>query len=76
MAPNDSMLVIAQDAIAFARKKGANEAAAGAYRVRNVEVQWRDGKIEKVSEATTRGLGLELYVEGRYSSVSTSDLRL
>ncbi len=76
MAQNDSMLVIAQDAITLARKKGANEAAAGAYRVRNVEVQWRDGKVEKVSEATTRGLGLELYVEGRYSSVSTSDLRL
>ncbi len=75
MSQNDSMLVIAQDAIAFARKKGAREAAAGAYRVRNVEVQWRDGSLEKVSEATTRGLGLELYVDGRYSSVSTSDLR-
>ncbi len=72
---NDSMLDVAKNAAALAQKKGAREAAAGAYRVRNVEVQWRDGKLEKVSEATTRGLGLELYVEGRYSSVSTSDLR-
>src|SRR5690242_2043447 len=63
-----SMLSAAQDAVRLAQKKGANDAAAGAYRVRNVEVQWRDGKLEKVSEATTRGLGLELYVDGRYAS--------
>jgi PmbA protein len=40
-----------------------------------VEVQWRDGRLEKVSEATTRGLSVQLYVDGRYSAVSTSDLR-
>src|SRR5512139_1955012 len=62
-------------AAAAARRKGANEAAAGTYRSRHVEVVWRDGKVEKVSEATTRGLGLDLYVEGRYAAVSTSDLR-
>lgn len=66
---------VAQGVVALARKKGASEVAASAYRVRNVEVQWRDGKVERVSEATTRGLGLELYVDGRYSAVSTSDLR-
>jgi PmbA protein len=65
----------AEAAVAQARKHGAQGAAAGAYRVRQVEVQWRDGKLEKMSEATTRGLGLELYVDGRYGSVSTSDLR-
>jgi len=69
------MLDVAQDAVSLARRHGAREAAAAAYRVRTVEVQWRDGQLEKLSEATTRGLGLELYVEGRYSSVSTSDLR-
>jgi PmbA protein len=40
-----------------------------------VELSWRDGRVEKVSEATTRGLSLELYVDERYSTVSTSDLR-
>jgi len=69
------MLDVAHDAVSLARRRGASEASAAAYRVRTVEVQWRDGKLEKLSEATTRGLGLELYVEGRYSSVSTSDLR-
>ena len=75
MSQNESMLEVAKNAAALAQRKGAREAAAGAYRVRNVEVQWRDGKLEKVTEATTRGLGFELYVDGRYSSVSTSDLR-
>src|SRR5262249_31393038 len=46
-----------------------------ATRSRDVDIQWRDGKVEKVSEATTRGVSLQLYVEGRFSAVSTSDLR-
>ena len=71
----ENLLDVAQATVALARRKGAREAAGGAYRVRSVEVQWRDGQLEKVTEATTRGLGLELYVEGRYSAVSTSDLR-
>ncbi|HEY6099713.1 MAG TPA: TldD/PmbA family protein [Anaeromyxobacter sp.] len=69
------LLDITRSAAALALRKGANEAAAGAYRARHVEVAWRDGRVEKVSEATTRGLGLDLYVDGRYASVSTSDLR-
>jgi PmbA protein len=40
-----------------------------------VSLEWRDGKIEKINEATTRGLSLQLYVDGRYSQVSSSDLR-
>jgi len=75
MAERGDLLQVAEETVALALRKGAREAAGGAYRVRSVEVQWRDGQLEKVSEATTRGLGLELYVDGRYSSVSTSDLR-
>src|SRR5512141_2350126 len=71
----DSLLDIARRAAELALRHGAAEAAAGAYRARHVEVSWRDGKLEKVTEATTRGLGLDLYVGGRYASVSTSDLR-
>jgi PmbA protein len=75
MANTPDMLEIARQATRLAVKAGAREAAAGAARSRRVDVQWRDGKLEKVSEATTRGLGLELYVDGRYSSLATSDLR-
>jgi PmbA protein len=69
------LLDIARDAARLALRHGAGEAAAGTYRARHVEVAWRDGRLEKVTEATTRGLGLDLYVDGRYASVSTSDLR-
>ncbi len=65
----------ARRAVELARTHGATEASATAGRMREVEVQWRDGRLEKVSEATTRGLSLQLYLDGRYSSVSTSDLR-
>ncbi len=74
-AGGESLLDTTQRAVSTALAKGAAEVAAGAYRVRQVEVQWRDGSLERVSEATTRGLGLELYVDGRYGAVSTSDLR-
>jgi PmbA protein len=66
---------VARRAVETALARGAQGAAGGASRSRHVSVSWRDGKLERVSEATTRALGLELYVDGRYSSVATSDLR-
>jgi PmbA protein len=71
----EGMLDVTRQAVELALAKGAGSCAGGAYKVREVEVQWRDGALEKIAEATTRGLGLSLYVDGRYSAVSTSDLR-
>jgi PmbA protein len=70
-----SLLEIARHAVALAQAKGAQGASASAARAREVSVDWRDGRLEKITEATTRGVGLQLYVDGRYSAVSTSDLR-
>lgn len=70
-----ALLDTAKQAVSLALKKGAKEAAATATKSRDVNIGWRDGKVEKVSEATTRGVSVQLYVEGRYTSVSTSDLR-
>jgi PmbA protein len=67
--------VIAADCLKEALAQGASDSAVRAWRVRDVTLQWRDGKVEKVSEATTRGMAVQLYVDGRYSSASTSDLR-
>lgn len=69
------LLDVAKDAVSLARKKGAADAVASAYRSRDVELSFRDGRVEKTSEATTRGVSMALYVDGRYSAVSTSDLR-
>jgi PmbA protein len=65
----------AAQAIDLARAAGASAAAASASRSRAVELGLRDGVLEKVQESTSRGLSLELYVDGRYSSHSTTDLR-
>lgn len=69
------LFATAEQALALAKKSGAQDAAARVYRERNVEVQWRDGKLEQIKEATSRGLGIALYVDGRYANVTTSDLR-
>lgn len=66
---------VAGRCIELARAKGAREVAARAYKERDITVQWRDGKLEQINEATTRGVGLQLYVDGRYSAVQSSDLR-
>jgi PmbA protein len=69
------MLAIAQSCIDIAKKAGAKEASARAYRVRDVSLDYRDDRVEKIQESTTRGVNLQLFVDGRYSTVSTSDLR-
>ncbi|MFA6956890.1 MAG: TldD/PmbA family protein [Thermoanaerobaculia bacterium] len=75
IAPTTDMLSIAQGCIEIAKKQGAQDAAARAYKSREVSLDWRDGKVERIQESTTRGVGLQLFVDGRYSTVSTSDLR-
>lgn len=66
---------IAKNALALAKKEGAQDAAVNAWRSRDVETTWRDGKLEKIGDATTRGLTVNLFVDGRYAAITTSDLR-
>ena len=72
---SEEFRAVARDAVCSAQAAGAQGVAARIAKVREVSVQWRDGQIEQVTESTTRGLGLSLYVDGRFASVSTSDLR-
>ena len=71
----DTLLDIAQSAVKTALAKGAQEVAANLSRSRDVETVWRDGQLEKTQEATSRAIRLTLYVDGRYATVSSSDLR-
>ncbi|MSP90955.1 MAG: TldD/PmbA family protein [Myxococcales bacterium] len=66
---------LGEAAIATARALGAQQVAVSAALERETDVQWRDGGIEKLLQATSRSLSLDLYVDGRYASVATSDLR-
>ena len=54
---------------------GADEAKVAVSRSRGVDVEWRDGQLERVQEETRRSLSVEVYVDGRYSASSTNDLR-
>jgi len=72
---NDSLQDVARACVKAARAVGAAEAAATTRRSRQVTVEWRDGRIERINEATTRSVSVQLYVDGRYSMASSSDLR-
>ena len=72
--PEDMSIVLAR-CLDDAKQAGAKEAAVRGYRIREVSLEYRDGKVEKISEATRRGASIELFVNDRYSVVSTSDLR-
>ncbi|MFK7984626.1 MAG: TldD/PmbA family protein [Sandaracinaceae bacterium] len=65
----------AESALALARRAGAQDAFASAYRDRRVSVTVRDGSVEKLQESAGRGLSIQLYVDGRYASYRTNDLR-
>jgi PmbA protein len=72
---SSELLEIARATVQSARKKGARDVRAAVYRSRESVVEWRNGKLDRVRESTKAGLSVSLYVDGRYSSNTTSDLR-
>jgi PmbA protein len=66
---------IAAGAVKAAQAAGASAAAVDVNTNRRVEISYRERKPETIKEAATRDLELTLYVDGRYSSQGTSDLR-
>ena len=69
------LLERATAAVDLAKAAGAAHVHASANQTRNVEYSLRDGILEKVQEDVARSVNLSLYVDGRYSRHSTSDLR-
>ncbi len=57
------------------KRAGADDCRATIFKQREVNVEYRDRKPDTVKEATTKELNLNIYVDGRYSVHSTSDLR-
>lgn len=70
----DSLLERAKHTVAICKQAGADEVFAAVSRSRSVNFNWRDGKLEKTKDNTSRGLVVRLYVNDRYSSHSTTDL--
>jgi len=71
----EELLAGARSAVQIAQEAGAQGAFATTSRSRDVEFSMRDGELETVKDATSRGLSLRLFVDGRYSSSSTNDLK-
>lgn len=67
-------LDLAEWAAEFAIKKGASQVAVDLANRRVIDIQYRDGELEKLEESTSNSMSLDIYVENRYSSHSTSDL--
>ena len=72
---NKDIKNLAEWSIKTAKSAGADDCRVGINSERQVEISYRERKPETIKEASTRGLSIQVYVNGRYSSQSTSDLR-
>lgn len=72
---NKELHDLAQWSIETAKAAGADACRVRIQHQRFVEIQYRDRKPETIKEASTKGLGLETFLNQRYSSQNTSDLR-
>lgn len=74
MSTNNRM-EIAEWAMKETIAAGANEASATVSNRRTVEIEFRQNKMEKLSESTQNSLTLDIYSDHRYSNHTTNDLR-
>lgn len=65
---------LAQWAMDYALKNGCREAKIVLYTNSSSSFELRNGKIDRLQQATENGLGLNLYVDGRFGSFSTNRL--
>jgi len=56
-------------------KCGANQAAVVISYGRDIEIEYRDKRLEKLQESTSSSMSLQVYAQNRYSAHSTNDLR-
>ena len=72
---NKEMYDLASWSLKMAKSAGADECRVGILSERFVSISYRERKPERIKEASTRTLFIEVFANGRYSGQSTSDLR-
>ncbi len=72
---NNKLLELAEWSMKTAKSAGADDCKVNISGERFVEIGYRERKPETIKEASTKGLNIEIFKDGRYSSQSTSDLR-
>ncbi|KAA6300529.1 MAG: Metalloprotease PmbA [Candidatus Ordinivivax streblomastigis] len=65
---------LAQQVMDFALKNGCQAAKVNLYSGSNTSFELRDGKTDKLQQASENGLSISLYVNGRYGNYSTNRL--
>ena len=60
-------------AVELAQNAGAQDVWSTVSQSRDVQFEYRDGKLEKVKDTTSQSIGIRVYAQGRYSSHSTTD---
>ncbi len=65
---------LAQWAMDYALKNGCQAAKLVLYANSNASFELRDGKMDRLQQASENGLSLNLYVDGRFGSFSTNRL--
>ncbi len=68
----ESLIDKAAQVIELAKKAGASECFVHTHQSRGVQCKIRDGVLEKLQESTSRSVSIELYVDGRYATHSTT----
>jgi PmbA protein len=72
---NKEMQDLTAWAIKTAKSAGANDCKVSINSQRDVQISYRQRKPETIKEATTKQLYIQIFVNGRYSQQTTSDLR-
>lgn len=67
---------LAQQVVDLAGNSGADDVWATVTNSRDVEFEFRDGALEKVKDTTARGLNIQVFANGRYSTHQTTDLNV
>ena len=60
-----TLLDVCEQLVALARKAGASESEAYAERTRESSVKVREGNVEELQQATSKGVGLRVITAGR-----------
>ena len=70
----DNNKKLAQWAMDYALKNGCHAAKLVLYSDSNASFELRDAQIDRLQQASESGLGISLYVDGKYGSYSTNRL--
>jgi PmbA protein len=70
----DKQKELAQRAMEYALKNGCRSVRLSLYNNSNTSFEIRDMKIDSLQQATENGLAIQLFVDGRFGSISTNRL--